>query len=107
MAVTITNEHPTLGTNAPAASAVADRVQVTVLTDGTATSVTITHNMAISATDLTAGFPEVQFEPLLTNNQLSLAMFVSGKAANLLGLTFLAVASNFRCILRRPHTIGR
>lgn len=106
MAVTLTNEWPTLQTGAPAASAVSERVSVNVTTDGTATSLTITHNMAVSAADLNQAMPEVSFEPL-TSNFLSLALQVSGKAANLLGLTFLAVASQFRCVIKRPHTLGR
>lgn len=84
----------------------ADEVRGQLTTDGSATTATISHDMNISSADLVNGFPDVFFEPL-SNNFLSLCLIITGKATNLLGLTFNAVASQFNFVIKRPHTVGR
>jgi hypothetical protein len=71
------------------------------------TTITITHNMAISAADLTSGFPEVVLTPLAVAFNTS-APFVSSRTANTVVVTVTDPVSEaddaFRIIIRRPFS---
>ena len=77
-----------------------------VTPDGAATSVTITHNMVVSAADLALGLPIVNFEPKDANFAL-VAPFVSSKTANTVVITHLAHAGVFNVVIERPNTLVR
>lgn len=77
-----------------------------VTPDGAATSVTITHNMVVSAADLALGLPNVNFEPQDANFAL-VAPFVSSKTADTVVITHLAHAGVFNVVIKRPNTIDR
>ena len=115
MAVVITYEHPVTGVTAPTALQANEKVvaTVTATADGDVLG-TIVHNMAISAADLAAGFPEVLIEPMLPAGWLSTPHVLDGdKDATDVPVTMSAAGSSgnanpqFRVTVSRPHTIGR
>lgn len=86
-----------------------DSATVDVTTDGTATTVTLTHNLNISAADITAGWPDINIE---SNGPTGIPATVliditRPVSANAVVLTFAAVVATFRVKIKRPHTIGR
>lgn len=115
MAITIGYEHPVIGAVAPTAAQVATQVTATVIAsaDGD-TNADITHNMALTAAELAAGFPIIVLEPISANAQLSL-WFVptANKTANAVRVTKSIAggsgnaAAQLRVHILRPHTLGR
>ncbi len=115
MAVTITYEHPVTGVTAPTALQANDKVVANVIAaaDGDVLA-TIVHNMAVSAADLAAGFPEVLIELMLPEGWVSTPHVLDGgKDATDVAVTMSnaggsgAVTAQFRVTVSRPHTIGR
>ena len=104
MAVTVTYEFPTNVVPSGSLSGTNDRVSGTILTDGSATSITVTHNLGISNADRSFGLPEVYIEPL---TRLPTNLFVLYKDASAVNFTFSAEVTLFRFVIKRPHTIGR
>lgn len=102
MAVTVTYEYPT--NVAPPTGLISDKVSGTILTDGSATSITVTHNLGVSNQDRSFGLPEVYIEPL---TRLPTNYFVSYKDAAAVQFTFSAEVTLFRFNIKRPHSIGR
>ena len=102
MAVTVTYEFPSSAT--PTTPQLHEMVSGTVLTDGSATSITVTHNLVESSADRSFGFPQVEIEPL---TRLPTNYFVSYKDASVVQFTFSAEVTLFRFYIKRMHTIGR
>lgn len=103
---------PATGAASPTAAQVIDQdsVAVDIVTDGTATTFTVTHNMNISAADITSGFPHITFEPNSpTGIPATLLILITRPIAsgNAVVITFAAVAATFRMVIERPHSIGR
>jgi hypothetical protein len=103
---------PATGAASPTAAQVANQDSVTadIVTDGVATTFTVTHNLGISAADITAGYPIVIFEPNSpTGIPATLLILITRPIAsgNAVVLTFAAVAATFRIRILRPHSIGR
>lgn len=107
---------PATGATSPTAAAYtgsggpADTAIVDLVTDGVATTFTVTHNMNISAADITSGFPHITFEPNSpTGIPATLLILITRPIAsgNAVVLTFAAVAATFRMVIKRPHSIGR
>jgi hypothetical protein len=72
--------------------------------DGAATTFTITHNLAISAADVTAGFPLVDFEPILAAG-ITAAPFVASKTTNTVVCTCTAfTGAGLRVRVTRPRS---
>lgn len=115
MAVTVTYEHPVTGATAPTALQVADMVVATVVATADADVLaTITHNMNITAGNLTAGFPVVVVELMLPAGWLSTPhVLAAGKTADAVAVTMSNAGSSgnanaqFRVTITRPHTIGK
>lgn len=115
MAVTITFEHPVTGVTPPTALQANDKVVANVIAALDADVLaTITHNMAVSAADLTAGFPEVLIEQMLPEGWVSTPhVLTGGKGTNAVAVTMSnaggsgAATAQFRVTISRPHTIGR
>lgn len=74
------------------------------------TTVTITHNMAISAADITAGFPEVCMEPTALSFYSAL-YFVSSITTNTVVLTGATgggtTGANLRVRIKRPNSLEK
>lgn len=102
MAVTVTYEFPSSAV--PTLGGGDDTVQGTILTDGSATSITVTHGLNVSDQDRSWGFPEVYIEPL---TRLPTNLFVSFKNASAVEFTFSAEVTLFRFRIKRPHHVGR
>jgi hypothetical protein len=107
---------PATGATSPTAAAYnlsggpADTAIVDLVTDGVATTFTVTHNMGISTADITAGFPHITFEPNSpTGIPATLLILITRPIAsgNAVVLTFAAVAATFRMVIKRPNSIGR
>jgi hypothetical protein len=110
--VTINWTYPATGATSPTAAQVANQseVIVDVTMDGTATSVTLTHNMAISAADLALGFPDVLLEPESVHFGDTMVPYMdptTGKTTNTVVVTLAAVAGRFKAKIKRPNTIER
>ena len=73
-------------TTAPVAPVGTLSVKGVVTTDGTSTSLTITHNLGFSTAELAQGFPEVTIEPTAALFYGE-TPFVSSKTANTVVLT--------------------
>jgi len=106
----VTYEHPIAGLVAPTAAQMAvgyDEVVAQVDVELYDTTITVTHNMQISAADLAAGFPEVDICPL-ENQVNSAAPFIT--AANHTANTVVFTVTDpvtqfnalFRVTIRRP-----
>jgi hypothetical protein len=85
-------------------------VNVDIVTDGVATTFTVTHNLNISAADIAAGFPDI----LIENNSptgipATLLPLITRPIAsgNAVVLTFAGVAATFRLKIKRPYSQGR
>ena len=102
MAVTVTYEFPT--NVVPSAVVQQEKVSGTILTDGSATAITVTHNLGMSNADRSFGLPEVYIEPL---TRLPTNLFVSYKDASAVAFGFSAEVTLFRFNIKRPHSIGR
>jgi hypothetical protein len=103
---TIAYEWPTSGATAPTAPVMSKHQQMTAIVtgDGAATTFTITHNMNISAADLTGGFPEVFFEPILAAG-ITAAPFIASKTANTVVCTCTAfTGAGLRVRVSRPRS---
>lgn len=123
MAATPFYETPATGYVVPTAVQVKDQVTF-VLTDVVTAdaAVIVTHNMAMSAADLAAGFPIVVLQPLRASARGAEWLVGSaalpgatGKTANAIQLSKVNTAGSdtgsavaqIRVHLLRPHTIGR
>jgi hypothetical protein len=84
-------------------------VAVVVTLDGTGTTITLNHNLGISAADLLLGFPTVVITPAgLTAANGTSAARVTSVTANTVVLTFItAVAAVYNIVIERPHTLKR
>lgn len=110
MAVTQNFTNPATGAVSPTAAQVQNQCEVICLitTDGVATTTTITHNLGVSAADLTLGYPDVILEPSSANAANgTLAAYISSKTANTVVLTFLAVVGILNVKITRPNTLVR
>jgi len=115
-AVTFNWLSPATGAVTPTAAAYGlaggptDQCCVDVTTDGVATTFTVTHNMNVSAADITAGFPIVLFEPNSpTGIPATLLLVITRPIAssNAVIFTCAAVAATFRVRIQRPYSAGR
>ena len=104
MTVAVTYEWPPGGATGTTPS---DKVSGTIVTDGSAVSISVTHNLNMSAADLAAGLPEVYIEPLTQLPFYSGQPYVINKTANFITFGFQATTFNFRFNIKRPNTIGR
>jgi hypothetical protein len=116
MAVTLDYTFPDAGgATEPTQARMAGRslVQGTIIksADGDNT-VTITHNMQLTAAQLTQGFPEVVLEPLLANYYIT-NPFVASKTADTVVLTLGTgggsgnAGAQIRFRIRRPHSMDQ
>jgi hypothetical protein len=101
---TIAYEWPTSGATPPTAPVMSKHQQMTAIItgDGAATTFTVTHNMNISASDLTGGFPEVFPEVILAAGNTALPVITS-KTANTVVFSCTAfTGAGLRIRIRRP-----
>lgn len=114
MAVTVTPIYPT-GAVAPTLAQMLnfDTVRVSVIATADAdTTATITHNMALSAAQLTAGQPDVIITSLLVAPALLSGWAVTSFLTNTIVLTKATTAGSgnagaqIQVVIRRPHSIG-
>jgi len=110
MANTINWINPATGAVSPTAAqaAIVNIAVVDVTFDGSGTSQTLTHNMNISAAQLALGFPIVTFEPESAAVFTTLLPFlhpVTGKTANTIVLTVVAVAGRIKVFINRPYSM--
>ena len=115
MAVTVTYQYPVQGTTAPTAAQTLNKntVRATVIATADAdTTATITHNLGLTAAQLTEGAPEVTLCPILSQALTALSGWVcSAKAANTVTLTKLTstgsgnARAQLAVVVKRPHTI--
>lgn len=106
---TVAYEWPTTGATAPTAAVMSKHQQMTAIVtgDNSATAFTITHNFGLSTAEITAGFPEVLFEPILAAG-ITAAPFILSKTANTVVCTCTAfTGAGLRVRVRRPHTMDR
>jgi len=72
----------------------------------------IDHGMQLTAAELAAGFPDVTFEPLLSNYWISLP-WITGRTANALTLNMNTTAGSgsvfqqFRLRIKRPNSTNK
>jgi hypothetical protein len=119
MAITVNYEWPVAvpGSTTPASSSqkpptnptssVPYNDVVALLTgDGSSTTVTITHNLELTAAELAQQWPEVDFEPLIPSGP---APWIIAKAANTVTIGFVGTTlSAFRLVrIRRPLSESR
>ena len=79
-------------------------------TDGVITTFTLTHNLNISAADITNGFPDILIEPNSpTGIPATLLILITRPIAsgNAVIFTCAAVAATFRVKIKRPFSEGR
>ena len=102
---------PATGATGPTAAQVEnqDSVIIDLTTDGTTTTQTFTHNLNISAADITAGWPIITIVPnAATGIPATLLILVTRPVtANAVIITYAAVAATFRVIIQRPFSMGR
>jgi hypothetical protein len=99
MANAITFKWPNATPTAPVGTLT---VKGAVVNDGTATTLTITHNLGFTTAELAEGFPEVVIEPT-TANFYTETPFVSSKTANTVVITSAgAAAAHYNITIRRP-----
>lgn len=104
--------NPATGAASPTAAQVQnqDSVVVDCTTDGVITTFTLTHNLGVSAADITLGYPECTWEPNSpTGIPATLLITITRPIAsgNAVVFTCAAVAATFRMRIKRPHSIGR
>ena len=122
MAVLAVYQHPVAGFVAPTAVQAKDRVTFTLNDVVSAdASITVTHNMGLSAAELAAGFPIAILTPLRASSWSSQWLVGSaalpgatGKTTDTIQLTRVVSAGDtgtavaqISVTLLRPHTIGR
>ena len=96
--------------NYGAAGGPTDSATVDVTTDGVATTFTVTHNLNISAADITAGYPIILIEPnSATGIPATLLLVITRPIAsgNAVIFTCAAIAATFRVRILRPFSMGR
>lgn len=100
---TVTYEWPIAGITAPTAtqSAKFNEINATVAPVLYDTTVDITHNWALSAEDLAAGFPEVLITPLQVQTSQP---FISARLTNKITITGDGDADLYRVTIRRPNS---
>ena len=103
---------PATGAASPTAAQVQnqDSVVVDCTTDGVITTFTLTHNLNISAADITNGFPDIFIEPNSpTGIPATLLILITRPIAsgNAVIFTCAAVAATFRVKIKRPFSEGR
>ena len=102
---------PATGAVDPTAAQVAQQSTVTadVTIDGTGTTFTVTHNMALSAADLLLGFPTIVIIPTSVHaTDGTGAARIGTILTNSFVITFITgVAQTLRLIISRPHTLTR
>jgi hypothetical protein len=105
MANTINYENPSAGGAVPPTAQVMrahQQMSAIITGDGAALSTVIVHNMAISAAQLTLGYPEVEFEAILAAG-ITAAPLVTTKAANSVTVTNVAfTGAGLRIRIKRP-----
>jgi len=101
-----TTKPPTIPT--PPSSVAFNSVEVTLTGDNTATTVTITHSLGLTAGELAAGWPKVNFEPLLAAYYTAQPL-VGTKTANQVVINFnttgVSAFANVR--IERPQATTR
>jgi len=115
MAVTITYEYPVAGAVAPTAAEVRRLSAVVATVEATAAGdllATITHNMAISAADLAAGWPIIIFEPMLPDfYNKAPHVLAAGKLTSSAEVTMEnaggVAGDQYRVTILRPNTVVR
>ena len=115
MAIVINYLYPTPGTTPPTPS-VAQNVNTVVATvyptSGPDTAAVITHNFALPAADISAGWPNVGFEPIDSLAGLN-GWWIRSLDPNWVGLARLTSAQGedtvpqIKVKVARPHTIVR
>jgi len=115
MAITVTYEYPVAGAVAPTAAEVRRLSAVVAGVEATADAdvlAAITHNMAISAADLAAGWPIIIFEALLPEFYLSTPhVLAAAKLTSSVGVTMSAgvgsgvAGDQMRVTILRPNTL--
>jgi hypothetical protein len=109
MANTVAYEYPVAGATAPTAAQMRTHQQMSAIVtgDGAATTFTITHDFGTSAGDLTFGFPEVTFEPILAAG-ITAAPFIASKTATTIVCTCTAfTGAGLRVRIKRPWSATR
>jgi hypothetical protein len=105
MANTLNYENPSAGGATPPTAQVMrahQQMSAIVTGDNSATTIALTHNMAISAAQLALGYPEVEFEPLLAAG-ITAAPIVTTKATNTLTVTCTAfTGAGLRIRVKKP-----
>lgn len=101
MAIPVTYKTPVSGTIAPVATTPPtqyfestvrfNKVSAEVQGDAASTSVVVTHNLGLSAAELAADFPDVNFEPIVTGAP---SWWVSARATNTVTIGFSATFTN-------------
>jgi Fe-S cluster assembly scaffold protein SufB len=102
-------EWPITGATAPTAQQSRNHQQVVaVITgDNAATTFTVTHNWGLTAAELAALFPEVDYEAILAAGNTA-APVVSARNANSVDFTCTAFTGAGLVVrIRRPHTMDR
>jgi hypothetical protein len=110
MANTINYENPSAGGATPPTAQVMrahQQMSAIITGDGAATTIVVVHNMAISAADLTLGYPEVETEALLAAGNTA-APIVTTKATNQTTFTCTAfTGAGLRIRHKRPFSPTR
>jgi hypothetical protein len=119
MAAVVTYTYPTacIAPVVPAAAQVKGLVTLTIGASTAAETVVVTHNMNLSAAELTRRLPEVVLETLFAPDGVETILagwIVSARAADTISLTKLATggissagaAPMLRVHLMRPNTVG-
>jgi len=87
-----------------------DTVSALLTGDGVSTTVTITHNLEITAQELTQYFPEVAYEPIVAGAPSQPSTLVRATNSVTLGFTGAVTTSSvaFGVIrIKRPHSITK
>ncbi len=89
----------------PTSSVRYNEVVAEITNDATATSVVITHNLGITATELTQLWPEVRFEPIVSGAP---SFWVIARAANTvtIGISATSAATVPQAIIRIRRPFG-
>jgi hypothetical protein len=108
MANTINYENPSAGGAVPPTAQVMrahQQMSAIITGDGAATSFTITHNINISAADLTLGYPEVPGPEILLAAGYTAAPVITSKTANTVVFSNTAfTGAGLRIRIKRPFS---